>query len=115
MNSDEPAVVCLSEDKLGFIMFECGLEGVSIKVVKRSKFDKEEDEIKNVATENETNYTDSVRSKDDIEVSVVNEVNKPSSLKPEEKSATHPETPGNVSASAGETNQPDPSVDPAAR
>ncbi|XP_046668210.1 transmembrane protein KIAA1109 homolog isoform X3 [Homalodisca vitripennis] len=114
MNSDEPAVVCLSEDKLGFIMFECGLEGVSIKVVKRSKFDKEEDEIKNVATENETNYTDSVRSKDDIEVSVVNEVNKSSSLKPEEKSATHPETPGNVSASAGETNQPDPSVDPAA-
>ncbi|XP_044260636.1 transmembrane protein KIAA1109 homolog isoform X4 [Tribolium madens] len=28
-----------SEDKLGFIMFECGLEGVSLKVVKKSQFE----------------------------------------------------------------------------
>ncbi|XP_060534290.1 bridge-like lipid transfer protein family member 1 [Cylas formicarius] len=28
-----------TDDKLGFIMFECGLEGISLKVVKKSKFD----------------------------------------------------------------------------
>lgn len=28
-----------SEDKLGFIMFECGLEGVSLKIVKKSQFE----------------------------------------------------------------------------
>uniref|UniRef100_A0A8D8V2G3 Uncharacterized protein KIAA1109 n=1 Tax=Cacopsylla melanoneura TaxID=428564 RepID=A0A8D8V2G3_9HEMI len=33
----------LSEDKMGFIMMECGLEGVSFKVVKRAKFEREED------------------------------------------------------------------------
>lgn len=32
VNTDEPSLVNLSEDKLGFIMFECGLEGVSLKV-----------------------------------------------------------------------------------
>ncbi|CRK93957.1 CLUMA_CG007483, isoform B [Clunio marinus] len=37
---------------LGFIMFECGLEGISIKIVKRSQFEKSdnaEDTLKNVA------------------------------------------------------------------
>lgn len=53
--------------------------------MKRSKFDKEEDEMKNLPGENETNYTDSVRSKEDIEVVVVNETLKPSLLKPEDK------------------------------
>lgn len=52
--------------------------------MKRSKFDKEEDEVKNANGENETTYTDSVKSKDEIEV--VNEVNKSTGLKPEEKS-----------------------------
>lgn len=54
-------------------------------MVKRSKFDKEEDEICQLAGENETNHTDSVRSKEEIEVSVINEVNRPSSLKADEK------------------------------
>lgn len=58
---------------------------MSLQVVKRSKFDKEEDEMKNVPGENETNYTDSVRSKEDIEVVVINEIQKPSSLKPDDK------------------------------
>lgn len=58
---------------------------MSLKVVKRSKFDKEEDEMKNLPGENETNYTDSVRSKEDIEVVVINEIQKPSSLKPDDK------------------------------
>lgn len=53
--------------------------------MKRSKFDKEEDEMKNLPGENETNYTDSVRSKEDIEVVVINEIQKPSSLKPDDK------------------------------
>lgn len=58
---------------------------MSLQVVKRSKFDKEEDEMKNLPGENETNYTDSVRSKEDIEVVVINEIQKPSSLKPDDK------------------------------
>lgn len=55
-------------------------------MVKRSKFDREDDELRNLPGENETNYTDSVRSKEDIEVMVVNETHKPSSLKPDDKS-----------------------------
>ncbi|KAI5721596.1 hypothetical protein M8J77_022751 [Diaphorina citri] len=39
----EDSWATLSEDKMGFIMMECGLEGVSFKVVKRSKFEREED------------------------------------------------------------------------
>ncbi|KAI5719668.1 hypothetical protein M8J76_013196 [Diaphorina citri] len=39
----EDSWASLSEDKMGFIMMECGLEGVSFKVVKRSKFEREED------------------------------------------------------------------------
>ncbi|XP_066144647.1 bridge-like lipid transfer protein family member 1 isoform X4 [Euwallacea fornicatus] len=31
-----------TEDKLGFIMFECGLEGISLKIVKKSKFEQSE-------------------------------------------------------------------------
>lgn len=58
---------------------------MSLQVVKRSKFDKEEDEMKNLPGENETNYTDSVRSKEDIEVVVINEIQKQSSLKPDDK------------------------------
>ncbi|XP_075226335.1 transmembrane protein KIAA1109 homolog tweek [Lycorma delicatula] len=74
--SEDTPLVGLSEEKMGFIMFECGLEGVSFKVVKRSKFDKENegDSVKPQGAENETNYTDSVRSKEEFEnVVVVNE------------------------------------------
>ena len=41
------------EDKLGFIMFECGFEGIKLKLVKRSQFEKGENGIeeKKVATE----------------------------------------------------------------
>ncbi|XP_026684239.1 uncharacterized protein LOC103515862 [Diaphorina citri] len=39
----EDSWASLAEDKMGFIMMECGLEGVSFKVVKRSKFEREED------------------------------------------------------------------------
>lgn len=31
-----------TDDKLGFIMFECGLEGISLKIVKKSKFEQSE-------------------------------------------------------------------------
>lgn len=68
---------CVHQSFIGFNM--------SLQVVKRSKFDKEEDEMKNLPGENETNYTDSVRSKEDIEVVVINEIQKPSSLKPDDK------------------------------
>ncbi|KAK9502019.1 hypothetical protein O3M35_012630 [Rhynocoris fuscipes] len=73
--ADDLSLVGLSDEKLGFIMFECGLEGVSFKVVNRSKFDIEEtdDGKGSVAQpgENETNYTDSVRSKDELESVIV--------------------------------------------
>ncbi|GLG98163.1 Uncharacterized protein GBIM_04765, partial [Gryllus bimaculatus] len=58
-----------NEDSLGFIMFECGLEGVSVKVVKRSLFDKSEspDETKTVGADGDTTYTDTVHSREDAE------------------------------------------------
>ncbi|KAJ8916684.1 hypothetical protein NQ315_000329 [Exocentrus adspersus] len=34
-----------TEDKLGFIMFECGLEGITLKVVKKSQFENMECEV----------------------------------------------------------------------
>ncbi|XP_052121267.1 transmembrane protein KIAA1109 isoform X3 [Frankliniella occidentalis] len=55
----------VAEERLGFIMFECGLEGVSIKVVKRSQLDRKEGEIED--SEVEVAYTDSVRSRDDLD------------------------------------------------
>lgn len=62
-----------SEDcnKLGFIMFECGLEGVSIKVVKRSQFEKpengNEDKLTCKTDSDILIYTESVKSRDDID------------------------------------------------
>ncbi|XP_069702783.1 bridge-like lipid transfer protein family member 1 isoform X3 [Periplaneta americana] len=57
------------EEKLGFIMFECGLEGVSLKVVKRSQFEKGENGIEEKAEHAETDasHTDTVRSRDELE------------------------------------------------
>ncbi|XP_011301889.1 uncharacterized protein KIAA1109 isoform X7 [Fopius arisanus] len=54
------------EDKLGFIMFECGLEGIKLKVVKRSQFEKG-DNGQNEKKETEIFYTDSVKSHEEIE------------------------------------------------
>ncbi|XP_063234537.1 bridge-like lipid transfer protein family member 1 isoform X2 [Bacillus rossius redtenbacheri] len=54
-----------NDDKLGFIMFECGLEGVSIRVVKRSQFDKDDDETQR---DTQTDNKNTVTLKDDVEV-----------------------------------------------
>lgn len=60
-----------TDDKLGFIMFECGLEGVSIKIVKRSQFEKLENtnEDKLTCKTDSDIYicTDSVKSRDDVD------------------------------------------------
>jgi hypothetical protein len=50
-------------------MFECGLEGVSLKVVKRSQFEKGESghEGKTEQPEAEASQTDTVRSRDELE------------------------------------------------
>jgi hypothetical protein len=51
------------DDKLGFIMFECGFEGVSLKIVKKSHFEKGE----NLERTEETFYTESVKSREEFE------------------------------------------------
>ena len=50
-------------------MFECGLEGVSLKVVKRSHFEKGDNgnEEKAEQTDAETSHTDTMRSRDELE------------------------------------------------
>jgi len=64
-NSDGNGV----DEKLGFIMFECGLEGILLKVVKRSQFEKGENinETKKEEPEAEANTADTVRSRDEVE------------------------------------------------
>jgi hypothetical protein len=64
-NSDGNGV----DEKLGFIMFECGLEGILLKVVKRSQFEKGENrnEVKKEELTAETNHADTVRSRDELE------------------------------------------------
>ena len=42
---------------LGFIMFECGLEGISVKIVKRSQFEKSENAEENLKAEPEIGLT----------------------------------------------------------
>ncbi|KAJ8972143.1 hypothetical protein NQ314_000369 [Rhamnusium bicolor] len=51
-----------SEDKLGFIMFECGLEGITLKVVKKSQFEHIECELTA-----ETAHFDPAKSHDNSE------------------------------------------------
>ncbi|XP_063925143.1 bridge-like lipid transfer protein family member 1 isoform X3 [Zophobas morio] len=53
-----------TEDKLGFIMFECGLEGVSLKIVKKSQFEHVECKLNVKDTVEE-----SVKSAEDVESS----------------------------------------------
>ncbi|XP_043271443.1 transmembrane protein KIAA1109 isoform X4 [Venturia canescens] len=55
------------EDRLGFIMFECGLEGIKLKVVKRSQFEKGDNGQDSKKAETEIFYTDSVKSHDDLD------------------------------------------------
>ncbi|XP_034943286.1 transmembrane protein KIAA1109 homolog isoform X1 [Chelonus insularis] len=56
------------EDRLGFIMFECGLEGIKLKIVKRSQFEKgdngQDDDKKN---EREIFYASNVKNHDETE------------------------------------------------
>ena len=64
-NSDGNGV----DEKLGFIMFECGLEGILLKVVKRSQFERGENrnETKKEEPEAEANHAETVRSRDELE------------------------------------------------
>ncbi|EZA51340.1 hypothetical protein X777_10025 [Ooceraea biroi] len=55
------------EDRLGFIMFECGLEGIKLKVVKRSQFEKGENGDGDKKNETEIFCTDSVKSQDELD------------------------------------------------
>ncbi|XP_029046657.1 transmembrane protein KIAA1109 homolog isoform X1 [Osmia bicornis bicornis] len=55
------------EDRLGFIMFECGLEGIKLKVVKRSQFEKGENGSDNKKVDAEIFYTDSVKSQEELD------------------------------------------------
>ncbi|XP_060850802.1 bridge-like lipid transfer protein family member 1 isoform X1 [Rhopalosiphum padi] len=42
-DNDEMVLTNISDEKMGFIMMECGFEGIAFKVVKRSNFEKEND------------------------------------------------------------------------
>nr|XP_033335326.1 transmembrane protein KIAA1109 homolog isoform X11 [Megalopta genalis] len=55
------------EDRLGFIMFECGLEGIKLKVVKRSQFEKGENGGDSKKVDTEVLYTDSVKSQEELD------------------------------------------------
>lgn len=55
------------EDRLGFIMFECGLEGIKLKVVKRSQFEKNENGDNNKKNETEILCTDSIKSQEELD------------------------------------------------
>lgn len=55
------------EDRLGFIMFECGLEGIKLKVVKRSQFEKNENGENNKKNETEIFCTDSIKSQEELD------------------------------------------------
>ncbi|KAK2588447.1 hypothetical protein KPH14_004440 [Odynerus spinipes] len=55
------------EDRLGFIMFECGLEGIKLKIVKRSQFEKGENGREEKKADTEVLYTDSIKSQEELE------------------------------------------------
>jgi hypothetical protein len=57
-----------NEDKLGFIMFECGFEGVSLKIVKKSHFEKSENtEAEANGAKSDPNYLESIKSRDELD------------------------------------------------
>ncbi|KAJ8666820.1 hypothetical protein QAD02_008482 [Eretmocerus hayati] len=54
------------EDKLGFIMFECGLEGIKLKIVKRSQFEKGENGHNEKVEPETTDKDNTHKSQDDL-------------------------------------------------
>ena len=48
-------------------MFECGLEGIKLKIVKRSQFEKGDNGHESKKADTEIFYTDSVKSHEDFE------------------------------------------------
>ncbi|OAD56139.1 hypothetical protein WN48_04013 [Eufriesea mexicana] len=62
------------EDRLGFIMFECGLEGIKLKVVKRSQFEKGENGNDSKKVDAEIFYTDSVKSQEELDNAAVSAI-----------------------------------------
>lgn len=62
------------EDRLGFIMFECGLEGIKLKVVKKSQFEKGENGDGDKKNDNEILCTDSVKSQEELDNAAGNEL-----------------------------------------
>ncbi|XP_012270662.1 uncharacterized protein KIAA1109 isoform X2 [Orussus abietinus] len=63
----EEFTVGSGEDRLGFIMFECGLEGIKLKIVKRSQFEKNDNENEDKKVEPEVIHTNSVKSQDELD------------------------------------------------
>ncbi|XP_015586515.1 uncharacterized protein KIAA1109 isoform X3 [Cephus cinctus] len=63
----EEFTVGSGEDRLGFIMFECGLEGIKLKIVKRSQFEKNDNGHDDKKADTEIFYTDSVKSREELE------------------------------------------------
>ncbi|KAG5893448.1 hypothetical protein JTB14_012167 [Gonioctena quinquepunctata] len=60
LQNDENA----TEDKLGFIMFECGLEGITLKVVKKSHYEQVDGNVSVDST-----ITDSIKSHENLDSS----------------------------------------------
>lgn len=57
-----------SENKLGFIMFEFGFEGIAVKIVKKSQFEKIENEANDdKLTHIKSDHPELCRSRDDLE------------------------------------------------
>lgn len=48
-------------------MFECGLEGIKLKIVKRSQFEKGENGNDSKKVDAEIFYTDSVKSQEELD------------------------------------------------
>ncbi|XP_051162533.1 transmembrane protein KIAA1109 homolog isoform X5 [Leptopilina boulardi] len=63
----EEFTIGTGEDRLGFIMFECGFEGIKLKVAKRSQFEKGENGSDEKKIETEILYNDSVKSQDELD------------------------------------------------
>lgn len=113
-----------STDDIGYIMFECGLEGVSIKVSKHSQFDKtdpgNDDKMTN-KTDSDTNYADSIRSYDECNIKNERSSKIPKSsvidefFKKKDSSSSKPSTPNLGCSNVDTTNievetLPDPNI-----
>ncbi|XP_033221657.1 transmembrane protein KIAA1109-like [Belonocnema kinseyi] len=88
------------EDRLGFIMFECGFEGIKLKVAKRSQFEKGENGTDEKKVETEILYTDSMKSQDELDNTATAET-----LEADSGASTTPNTaPANTSATSNNNN-----------